>query len=116
MNVISTGNSSPPMIITEKTEEAAANASRLSERRQAHLIAYGCFLAGAVVAFARAGSFSSAPEFLLIAAIAWFPVLVVESFRRLGIERYGFAAAPLCLIAGFDGLYRLFHPWHGGGC
>lgn len=104
------------MIITEKTQEAAANGSRFSERQQAHLIAYGCFLAGAMVSFSRAGNFEFPQEFLLLAAIAWFPLLVVESFRRLGIERYGFAAAPLCLIAGFDGLYRLFHPWHGGGC
>jgi len=89
---------------------------RFSERQKAHLLAYAFFVAAAVVSFARGGGWVSYAEFFLVAGIAWFPALVVESFRRLGIERYGFAAAMLCGIAGYDGIFRLCHPGYWGGC
>jgi hypothetical protein len=89
---------------------------RLSERQKAHLLAYAFFLIAAVISCLRGVGSAFVPEFFLIAVIAWFPAMVVESFRRLGIEGYGFASAMLCGIAGYDGVFRLFHPGYVGGC
>lgn len=80
------------------------------------MLAYAFFLIAAVISFSRAGGWLSYTEFLLVAGIVWFPALVVESFRRLGIERYGSAAAMLCGIAGYDGIFRLCNPGYWIGC
>lgn len=102
---------------TSDSPAFAPQTDRFSERQKAHWLAYGFFVIAAAISFFRGAGLAFAPEFFLIAVIAWFPALVVESFRRLGIERYGFAAAMLCGIAGYDGIFRLCHPgYFGGGC
>jgi hypothetical protein len=87
-----------------------------SQRLNAHLMAFTFFCIGAVAAWCKAWESPSMQEVGCLLAIIWFPSVLVESFRRFEIENYGWAAAFLSGIAGYDGVCRLLHPGYGMGC
>jgi hypothetical protein len=84
-------------------------------RRSSHALAYGFFCAGVTLAWCKSGEPFTPAEAALLFAIAWFPALITELFRRLSIPNPAVAAALVSGIAGYDGILRLLHPvWYSG--
>jgi hypothetical protein len=83
-------------------------------RRNSYLLAYGFFALGAVYSWCMAGEAFALAEVACLLAIAWFPAVIVEVFRRVPIENPAVAAALLSGMAGYDGVLRLLRYW--GGC
>jgi hypothetical protein len=83
-------------------------------RRNSHLLAYGFFVLGVGYSWCMAGEAISLSQAACLLAIAWFPAVIVEMFRRVSIENPAVAAALLSAIAGYDGILRLFGHWAGG--
>lgn len=44
---------------------------------------------------------------------AWFPFMVLAALERRGVQRATLTAAMISVIAGYDGVRRLY-PWDGG--
>lgn len=86
------------------------------DRPAAHSLAFGVFLVGAVLAWCKVAEPFAIGEALRILAIAWFPPVIVELFRRLPVPNPAVAAALLSGIAGYDGVLRLLLPWYSAGC
>ncbi len=84
---------------------------------QASAVVTGAFAIGTVAAWGVALDFelpAIAESGWCSLMIAWFPVAVLIGLRRRGVRRATLAAAMLSLIAGFDGVLRLYPgPW---GC
>jgi hypothetical protein len=83
-------------------------------RRDSHLLAYGFFALGAAYSWVMAGEAFSMAEGACLLAIAWFPAVIVEVFRRTSIGNPAVAAALLSGMAGYDGVLRLLRHWAGG--
>lgn len=80
-------------------------------------MAYLLFSIGAIYAWLGGGHISDPDGVFCVFAIIWFPAILVEMFRRSGMANYGMAAALISGICGYDGIYRLLHPFnYGGGC
>ena len=77
-------------------------------------MAYGFFVFGAVYSWCMAGEAFVLSEGACLLAIAWFPGVIVEVFRRVPIENPAVAAALLSGMAGYDGVLRLLRHWAGG--
>jgi hypothetical protein len=85
-------------------------------RRASHALAYGFFCVGVTLAWCKSGEPFALADAVLLLAIAWFPALITELFRRLSIPNPAVAAALLSGIAGYDGILRLLRPWVSNGC
>jgi hypothetical protein len=83
-------------------------------RRKSHLLAYGFFALGAAYSWAMSGEAFALAEGMCLLAIAWFPAVIVEVFRRAPIGNPAVAAALLSGMAGYDGVLRLLRHWAGG--
>ncbi|MDP4646211.1 MAG: hypothetical protein NWR03_09685 [Akkermansiaceae bacterium] len=88
----------------------------MSERLKAHALAYAVFTIGVISAWCRATGMSDFSGIHLVLIGVWFPAAVVEVFRRSGISNYGFAAALIAGMCGFDGTSRMFYPFYSNGC
>ena len=78
-------------------------------------LSYGFFFLGVIFAWCKSGKYFVPAELALLFAIAWFPFLVTELFRRrFSLPNPAVAAALLSGIAGYDGVLRLLRPWHSG--
>jgi hypothetical protein len=82
-------------------------------RGKSLLLAYGFFAAGATYSWCMAWNAFTLPEGACLLAIAWFPAVIVEVFRRIPIVNPAVAAALLSGMAGYDGVLRLLRPWSG---
>lgn len=85
-------------------------------RLSAHSMSAGFFVAGAILAWCKLSGPHSMGDAIPILAIAWFPPVIAEVFRRLPVSNPTVAAALLSGIAGYDGVVRLLMPWGDGGC
>jgi hypothetical protein len=83
-------------------------------RRNSHLLAYGFFVLGAGYSWCMAAEAIALSQAACLLAIAWFPAVIVEVFRRVSIENPAVAAALLSGMAGYDGVLRLLRHWAGG--
>lgn len=88
----------------------------LANRPSAHLLAYGFFVVGTILAWCKLAEPFAIGDASRILAIAWFPALLVEVFRRFPVPNPAVAGAILSGIAGYDGVLRLFRSVYYGGC
>jgi len=80
-----------------------------------HFIVFAAFTSGSLAAVAVSGEWRAMiGSGWCFVAVAWFPSVILEFFRRTGIERFLFSAALLSGIAGYDGFLRLVRQSSGG--
>ncbi|MCW1923450.1 hypothetical protein OKA05_12875 [Luteolibacter arcticus] len=89
--------------------------SRRLPRSYEHFVVFVAFTAGVSAAIIVSGESRAVVESgWCFVAIAWFPSVVLEFFRRIGMERFLVSAALLSGIAGFDGFLRLVRQSYSG--